>query len=159
MPAHVPRRVFARSFVITLAAIPACHHDDPPTYNPPPPATDVTHPSATPSASAIASVPPQLGPVADRGWYVTMNSGKCEASSNNMACPPGETCNPPPPKAYPCPTNVPANAMPISITHIIDAPNCTAEYQQPFSNAGCPPNMHCNPPPPKMISVSVPCPK
>ena len=65
----------------------------------------------------------------------------------DMQCPQGATCNPPPPQPYACPENV--TQYPVVI--VSDGTMCQTE-RAPMH---CPPHVACNPPPPKVV----PCPK
>jgi hypothetical protein len=88
MAAFRPRRVFAASFVITVAA---CSK----TANEPDPA-----------GSGSQSNPP--GRPFTEQWNVWKNSGVCEAS--NFECAPGVSCNPPPPRPITCPEGITESA-------------------------------------------------
>lgn len=148
MSAHVPRRIFAQSVIVTVAALPAiaCNnqsqpHANPPgptdtvTANPPPPTTTsapVAQASAAPTASAFVH--------GDSVWTVTQSNGKCLAMGS--AC---DNCNPPPPVPYECPTGIAVVSYPIVVTQPGNSQVCTAEYTQRS--------------PPHKVTVSVPCPK
>lgn len=159
MAAHAPRRAFAQSFVVTLAAaaaLPACKHDTPIIGNPPAP-TDT--PTASATAATIPSAAPSAGGHAEaETWTLSMSSGACEAMLD-VSCPAGERCNPPPPQAYPCPKDVAPSAYPLRLSSIPGSPSCKAELTEYGGGGNCPPDMHCNPPPPRQRVLNVPCPK
>ncbi len=169
MAAHVPRRVFAPSLVI-IAALPACNSpEDKPVQGPTTtPTTSVTIASPTstptPSASTTAAAPTatasaKTAPGED--WQIVRQSpaGTCTAYVN-MECPRGEMCNPPPPSDYPCPKDARAlNSLPNTLTRAAGSQQCVMDVVEVIGGGSCPPGMHCNPPPPHHISVTLPCPK
>lgn len=129
-----PRRVFASSFVITVAVSGLAAADTPASKKPPP------------------KEPPQAeAPKTDRHWRIYKQDKACFADSSADACPPpppgGPTasCNPPPPKKYACPENV---TLPVNIIQRANTTECYVDY----GNLSCPPNMACNPPPPKKLA-------
>lgn len=114
-------RALRRSFVATVAVSSACASEpqQPPqqhTHNPP--AVDVPEASAQAPASAapVASAPNRQG----AGWsdgvkrrekssmsigakdYLSLNPPRC-SFSHHVSCPPGVSCNPPPPTQVACP--------------------------------------------------------
>src|SRR5262245_27010607 len=121
MAARTPRRTFASSFVITLAAIPGCYRDatpaEPPHVNPPPP-----QPQPTPAPT------PTPAPQANRQWRITKDKGNCLAFAS-VTCPtapagqPQPTCNPPPPQKYACPDGM-ADGASLIVTQLAGAPDC-----------------------------------
>ncbi len=167
MPAHSPRKVFAKSFVTVLAlpmAVACAREEQPPPTNPPPPTTTAT-PNSTALATTTRNPPPptetatvQSGRLEQIAWSVSMSGGKCHATMN-LTCPQGATCNPPPPTDYACPKGVAQDEYPIQLTPIAGTSNCKATYTEYFSSGGCPPGASCNPPPPEEHTMTVPCPK
>jgi len=164
MSAHVPRNVFAKSFVtVALPIVVACGHEDPPPTNPPTPTatpTDSTAPLATqnpPPPTDTATLQP-TGRLEQIAWSVSMSGGKCHAMMN-VTCPQGATCNPPPPTDYACPKGVSQNEYPLQLTPIAGTSNCKAMYTEYFGSGTCPPGDSCNPPPPQEHTMTVPCPK
>lgn len=176
MASRTPRRVFAPSFVVTLAALPAISacvveqqapHPNPPapgTYvptpdNPPPPTPPAPEPTGTvalPPKGPIVNPPPPKGsgdpatptpPAKPREWILAKLGSDCEIRVP-VDCPVGVKCNPPPPQKIACPANVDLS-KPRKVTEI-GANECVVERDMPT----CPPNARCNPPPPPRI----PCP-
>ena len=169
MAAHVPRRIFAPSLVVTLAALPiACGSSQTPTANPPPPTQNPPAPTETASSSSQGATAPTATATttstvvstsdAAMQWTVTVLNGKCEAQYA-ATCPEGATCNPPPPSDYACPKDIPLNSYPLTVTKPARSQECTAEYTLRSSGGTCPPGAHCNPPPPRDVKKTVPCPK
>ena len=128
------RRVFAPSFVITVAAL------------------------ATPAAADKGKAPvkptvkPKVAaPKTDRHWYVSKQGKQCLADQSSDACPPppagqpARPCNPPPPTRYTCPKDVPA---PFRIVELAGSTDCYVDY----GASSCPENAPCNPPPPKKVA-------
>jgi hypothetical protein len=120
-----PRRRFAATFVITLAALPACgrtvDHRDP--VGPTQPATTDTNPrdhrgaaqswavAANPDGSCTAQGDNGGAPVkiacpagaSDGGLRITRETDGCYLMEPEPACPEGASCNPPPPQKVDCP--------------------------------------------------------
>jgi hypothetical protein len=173
MAARTPRRTFARPFVVTLAAAPACFVSSPPPQQPPPPQQQpqqqppppeqpqpppvvVTNPPrpTAPPGTAPNPPPPTTPSYADgTRWTVFKTQNGCTAAVK-VECPKAEpghpqpTCNPPPPRAYTCPDNV---SLEVPITIVATGGSC-------FVDTGpvhCPPRVMCNPPPPRPVA----CPK
>src|SRR5690242_8528117 len=126
MSARVPRRSFATPFVLTLAAVPACHSSSPqpaPPVQParndppaiveadPPPPTQAPDEQPPPQPVIVNPPPPSSAPPEQASWTVFRGKDGCMAAIK-VACPTGEagkpmrTCNPPPPFKYACPTGV-----------------------------------------------------
>lgn len=88
-------------------------------------------------------------------WSLSKRNGKCYVMGH-VDCPKGRpggpmpTCNPPPPREYPCPAD---GIISEGGTKTIqqDGNNCRIMPEMPK----CPPHTMCNPPPPR----DVPCPK
>lgn len=170
MSAHRPRKVFAKSFVVTVAALPlaaACAHEEPVHANPPagvlPDATASATPTNTapdPATSNATTASSRAGAASSMTWTIVRDSsGKCRAMVD-MTCPQGVSCNPPPPSAYTCPAEVPTDSYPLNVTAVAGSSMCETKIYEPSSSTGsCPPGAHCNPPPPQSHTVSVPCPK
>lgn len=178
MAAHLPRRVFAPSFVVTVAAVAmvGCQSQDPvqanspsasqpsaqpvssnappenpiavegPHVNPPPPMIA----SASPSSSAAT---PAIAFTEDRAWTVRREANGICDSQEDLACGPHQTCNPPRPSAYDCPTNV--FRFPAHVTARKGSTACKVMIITDPSS--CPPNADCNPPAPYEVVVA--CPK
>lgn len=156
MPAHVPRRTFAKSFVITVALLPtACEKSPGPPPNPPPP-----DPIPTTTAWQATSATPTATSAPAQEWSIAMwGDGKdCRLVFPSGDCPKGAMCNPPPPQPFPCVPNVPKTAYPLTLTQAAGSHTCTASYTV-FAENHCPPNVMCNPPPPRKETVTVPCPQ
>jgi len=147
----------------------ACNNQAQPHANPPGPTDTVTanppspvtgNPSTTATTSASVAQAP-VAPTAsafvhgDSVWTVTQSNGTCTAMME-AAC---DHCNPPPPSSYECPKSIAAASYPIEVTQRGNSQVCTAEYTQYSGGGNCPAGMHCNPPPPHKVTVSVPCPK
>jgi hypothetical protein len=171
MAAHVPRRIFATPFVLTLAAT-ACNSGTAPPPKDPDPAPSGTAPTAsaapttsasaapttsasaaptaTVAASATGSAPPAAPEVR---WTVDQDpkTKKCVAFVD-YACAPGVSCNPPQPQDYACPKAI--AHYPANVVRKSGATECTTRMVPDMS---CPKGMHCNPPPPH--DEPVPCPK
>lgn len=172
MSARAPRRSFSRSFVVTLAATPACFVQSstppsqsvsqpapgqPETTDPrpqqPPPETQspviIANPprpqQPPPGAQAPQQPvePPASQPVETK-WFVTKTGADCRASTPTT-CPPHAICNPPPPMPYTC---LDGFSYPLEIT-MVNGSSCTA-----VPHRDCPMNAKCKMPDP----VSVPCP-
>jgi hypothetical protein len=157
MPAHVPRRSFARPFIVTVAAAAsaaasiACEetvHD-----NPPRPRDGFGDPaaSATPAGSAppVASAPslPRT-----RHWDLTRDEQRKTCIIANRDCDTGKPCDQTP-SAYACPDDV--HHFPSIVVQDEGSPICHAIWDPgPIS---CPPGASCNPPPTQVVEV--PCPK
>lgn len=176
MAARTPRRTFASSFVVTLAAIPAasmgCNPPPPQSpgahghVNPPPPAYVEPATPATPAAEPAAPAPPpppaqppaaepaDAPPTHAARWHVTKRGDACMAQPH-VECPtgaPGQpvpTCNPPPPRAYECPPNMTEASL--TVERRPGDPACFVE-RAPMR---CPEGARCNPPPPRRVA----CPK
>jgi hypothetical protein len=170
------RRVLASPFVVTIAVLPACGSPPEPgtapnppgtsTVSTPPTATPTNPPAPNPTSDPIATPspttqPPTMNPPpttkpADDVWTLTKDGTTC-STSIQQSCPPGDSCNPPPPAAYPCPTD--AMTYPTTITRPANAKECTlAIHRAPTKMPSCPPGAHCNPPPMNMTRT-VACPK
>ncbi len=165
MAARAPRRSFARPFVITLAAAPACFvssstppsqpvsqaapgqpsQSDPAPATPPPSQSPVIvanppHPRPQGPAEQAPAPPPETR------WTITKTATGCQ-SMVDVTCPAGAMCNPPPPQPYECPKMV---KLPAKVT-TFGKDACVVE-REPVQ---CPPGAICNPPPPQRV----PCPK
>lgn len=173
MSARTPRRSFARSFVVTLAAVPACGGggggagSGPPMIgNPPAPEPTVPtsppeptpaptpDPTPTPAPGEPAQAKPGKAPDYSQHWIVTKNGATCLAQPR-VECPkgvPGQpmpTCNPPPASAYTCPDGM--GAGPITVVRYANTFDCVIEPPP----TRCPEGVRCNPPPPRRVE----CPK
>jgi hypothetical protein len=71
---------------------------------------------------------------------------------------PGARGNPPPPLAVDCPEAVAPSLYPFKLTRRAGSQECTGQVTE-YHNVQCPPNVHCNPPPPSTTSITLPCPK
>lgn len=133
-------------------------HANPPAPDPQPPPSAS---AATPAATAESTPAPQASgapmrmnpppPAPNRTFTIAKSAGKC-AAMEDVQCPSGATCNPPPPQPYPCPANV--TSYPAKLTEHADTGACTVRIH---SVVECPRGMNCNPPPPH--DDKVPCPK
>jgi hypothetical protein len=132
------RRVFAPSFIVTVAGSASLVGAEPAPPRPPP----VIHKNPP---------PPQHAPTTDRHWQVYQQDKKCFASNAADACPPPpkgapmRSCNPPPPAAYACPENV---TLPVKIIQRANTMECFVDYG-PMT---CPKGASCNPPPPHKLA-------
>jgi hypothetical protein len=150
MPAHIPRRVFAAPFVITVAA---CATPDT-TLPPQEPVT--LPPTADPVATSDPTVAPPNDPPTDPPtgaamWSINRNGNSCTAMMQTT-CPPDASCNPPPPSAYTCPPEV--SRYPATVRRAAGSAECAVLVMPDMT---CPRGAYCNPPPPH--DVKVPCPK
>jgi hypothetical protein len=142
MPAHVPRRSFAKPFIVTVAAVSAaCHEptvsDNPPSHNPPPQDTAVPSATTAPSASS-APIANDTPAAADQAWPLKRDDkNTCTAGT----------------APYACPTNV--TRYPATIRLAKGETECKVTIYPEMGS--CPPHAMCNPPPPH--DVVVPCPK
>ncbi len=101
--------------------------------------------------------PPAPTPVADkpfvgRRWQISAGDGKTCWAEPSVDCDPAvvhHTCNPPAPTKVTCP---PYNAG----NHVDEIAPDKCQMLLVMGGGHCPPNMHCNPPPPR--EVDVPCP-
>jgi hypothetical protein len=161
MAARSPRKLFASSFVVTLAAIPACGSPPPsqPPVSEPAPAQGSDHASPAPAgATGVITNPPPPQPAppsANRRWTIWKQQTGCVASVE-IKCPlpqhegdPAPTCNPPPPMSYACPADWDGKSQ-LVVVQYANTEGCVIE-PPPMK---CPPNTPCNPPPPR----PVPCP-
>lgn len=165
MSARTPRRTFTRSFVVTLAAVPACAGSG--TGGPPPPAyvepaepgssAGPVAPAPAPSAPTSPSEPAQPQPKpsdsAER-WVITKSGAMCLAYPQ-VECPkapPGQPvppCNPPPARAYTCPDGMTEPS--ITVVKYANTSVCEIEPKP----VQCPPKAACDHPPPRPVA----CPK
>lgn len=104
-----------------------------PTANPPGPVKPA-RPSAPPSSVAVPN-----------GRIVRSASGQCRMIYQ-ARCPVGARCNPPRPRAVPCPPALLPTARPGE--QIIRKSDGTCAG---FTPMDCPPQTRCNPPPPRPI--------
>jgi hypothetical protein len=119
---RAPRRRFAASFVVTLAALPACgrtvDHRDPvgPTQptdtssrdhrDAPNSWTVVANPDGSCTAQAQGAAPVKItcpDGAAGGGLSIMRNGNECMVMAPEPACPEGASCNPPPPQTIACP--------------------------------------------------------
>jgi hypothetical protein len=149
-----PRRTFAASLVMTIAAGPACvvSESKPAQTTPPPDPVIVANPP--PPENTTPAPPPtptqETPPAYQRNWTVTLEpNGNCLAYMD-VQCKKGATCNPPPPQPVACPTGITAKA-PIKIFAQANTWDC---YITP-PEVKCPEKTTCNPPPPRKTA----CPK
>jgi hypothetical protein len=129
----------------------------PPVTNPPMPGT-VVAPTPTPVVVVPPEPTPSTRPVADRdyAWSVYKRpDGNCFVTID-VKCPTGKpgmpmpTCNPPPPMAITCPTEM-AVAQTVTIMQYKGTNTCVI----PAPAVTCPPKTMCNPPAPTAVA----CPK
>ena len=154
MAARSPRKMFATSFVVTVAST-ACFT----TSNPPPsdpPRQPVTTPTEPMQPTGPTEPAPPTGATAgtdtyafDQRWTV-MKSGQTCSAHAHVDCPkpkkgePVMTCNPPPPMKIECPSGWDgANAL--TVVKYANQTECMVEPPP----VKCPPNVACNPPPPR----------
>ncbi|MEO7112248.1 MAG: hypothetical protein ABI183_17515, partial [Polyangiaceae bacterium] len=106
--------------------------------------------SAAPSSSAAA---PPVAFTEDRAWTIhRQQNGICD-SQEDLTCGPHQTCNPPRPAVYDCPTNV--SSFPAHVSARKGSTECNVMINGGVSN--CPPTAQCNPPPAHYVVV--PCPR
>ena len=165
MAARSPRKLFASSFVVTVATLPACFTSSPP----PPPAQPRQEPVAAqpapprPVEHSVVTNPPHPSPggtaqtaqtyAFDQRWTV-MKSGETCSAMADVECPkpskpggPVPTCNPPPPMKIECPAGWDGkNAL--AVVQYANTSECVIE-PGPMK---CPPNTKCNPPPPRKVA-------
>jgi hypothetical protein len=153
MAAHTPRRIFAPSLVIIVGAtLPACGEDQKQVVTPPP--GDTAAPTATASASTTQNAP-KTTPAEQ--WTITQEGTHCQAHVD-LTCAPDESCNPPPPRPYPCPKQ--ATSYPVALTKAAGSAECKLTYYEPSTSMGtCPKGAICNPPAPHQVTVTAPCPE
>src|SRR5690606_19445321 len=78
--------------------------------------------------------------------YHVDEQGRCHAHQSGGSCPPGATCNPPPPRVVPCtPEMLPVAANPEQVTRRADG-SCWGEPK-----IECEDGASCNPPPPRRV--------
>lgn len=179
MAAHLPRRVFAPSFVVTVATVAlvgGCQSKEPAPQSP-----TIAAPSAPPTSSGappegvtgpepihVNPPPPALSGSAapsdgaatspvpfteDRAWTIRRETNGICDSQEEIGCDPGRSCNPPRPAAYDCPKEV--RLFPARVTARKGSTECHVKVMGILG--GCPPGAQCNPPPPH--DVAVPCPE
>ena len=159
MAARSPRKIFASSFVITVAAA-ACVESTPPPQGPQP--TPAPAPAPDPSPVVVTNPPPpgpsQAGGSTqtynfDQRWTVFKRPNGCEAMAK-VECPkpttpggPVPTCNPPPPMKVACPDGWDGQD---ALTIVQYANQSTCMIEPPAMN--CPKGATCNPPPPRKVA-------
>jgi hypothetical protein len=160
MAARAPRKIFARPFVVTLAALPAACFSgttSPQVVPSPQPAQPGGEPAVvTDPPPPSGSTPTQSGPATytfDQRWLVTKSGDTCSAMAR-VECPkprhPGDpvpTCNPPPPMKVACPDGWDGAAA-LTIVQYANQATCMVEP----APVKCPPNAACNPPPPRKVA-------
>lgn len=156
------RRTLAASVVVTvsLAELACTSSSGGETRNPPPQELDTKKPdpepiSRNPPDPSAGEVPPEEKPPEEKppeeayGDKITiekMPDGTC-MEYVSVYCPPGDSCNPPPPREVPCPLPEPKVA-----TNVDQRPDgsCWESF-----DTKCPEGAKCNPPPPREVQ----CPK
>jgi len=171
MAARSPRKVFAKSFVVTLAATGACFTESaPPPQQPqqpqpqpvvqqPPPeqkpdvtvVTNPPHPTTTPASPGSPAKPATFD--YDQKWTVMKSGDKCSAMAR-VECPkpdkpggPVPTCNPPPPMKIECPKDWDGKQA-LTVVQYAHNEKCEVE-RAPMK---CPKGAMCNPPPPRYVA-------
>jgi len=157
------RRTLAASVVVTvsLAELACTSGTGGETRNPPPQQVDTKTPpdpepiSRNPPDPSAGEVPPEEKPPEEKppeqipGDKVTVEKqpdGTC-IEYVSVYCPPGDSCNPPPPREVPCPLPEPKLA-----DNVKQKPDGSCwEY----FDTKCPEGAKCNPPPPREVQ----CPK
>lgn len=146
------RRTLAASVVVTvsLAELACTSSPGGETRNPPPQALDTKKPepepiSRNPPDPSAGEVPPEEIP-GDKITIEKMPNGTCREYVD-VYCPPGDSCNPPPPREVPCP--LPEATVAKNVSQKSDG-SCWEYF-----NAKCPEGAKCNPPPPHEVQ----CPK
>lgn len=147
--------MFASPFVVTLAA---CGGPSTPPPNPPQPQQDTAAPSATATTSSAPTASSAQATAEPKTWTIQIDHTKCSAMVD-VTCPTGATCNPPPPSAYTCPKDVELLSYPLKVSMVAGSDQCQAKFRVYPGDGNCPPHVHCNPPPPHMSTITVPCPK
>ena len=177
MSARAPRRTFAASFVITVAAAPGCTTAPPrqETRPRPDPVVERDHRDEVPTPverdhrtepdrvePGPGNPPPPTPPVVvaddsppaatEQRWVLEMHDGKC-TTRVNVTCAkpepgkPMRTCNPPAPRAYTCLTGMTEGAS-LQIVQWAGAKDCVI----PPPTSHCPKGAMCNPPPPLKVA-------
>jgi hypothetical protein len=169
-----PRRAFAAPLVMTVAAIPACvvSQSDGPTTPPPHggaaesrdhrgeggDAPDVVANPPRPVAGdarvrsdvavterlELAEEPGDPAPSYERNWTVRIDAKGACLAYQDVQCPTGATCNPPPPQPVACPAGITVD-RPVHIFAQAGSHDC---YVMP-APVRCPERATCNPPPPR----------
>ena len=141
------RRVFAPSFIITVAGSASLVAAEPgPSKNPPAPVKPTP-----PAVKPVPKEPVKEAPKADRHWRIYTQDTTCFASDAADACPPPakgapmRSCNPPPPTKYACPDNA---TLPINVVQRAGSLECFVDY----GAMTCPKGASCNPPPPRKLA-------
>jgi hypothetical protein len=180
MAARTPRRNFARPFVVTLAAAPACYTAPAPPPPQPPPAAPAAEAQPAPPPTIVANPPPpesrtpppeptppiprrppnvnpppphDVGPADGTKWTVFKTKDGCEATFH-VECPHGEPGKPMPTCNPPPPrpyTCPPNVTLDHPITIVASGGTCMVEAPPMH----CPAGAMCNPPPPRRVE----CPK
>ena len=124
-----PRRRFAASFVVTLAALPACgrtvDHRDP----------------VTPTQPTTGDTSPRDHRDAPTSWVVVVAAdGSCTAQADGAAAPSKIAC--------------PPDAQPGAKLQVQKEPDGTCMVMPPMMD--CPEGMSCNPPPPQHVECPPP---
>jgi hypothetical protein len=57
-----------------------------------------------------------------------------------------------------CPKGVMDSSYPFKLTRAAGSKECTAQVTV-YHSVDCPPTAYCNPPPPSMTTLKLPCPK
>lgn len=157
MAARTPRKMFASSFVVTVASTACVTTSSPPPEpaRPQPVTTTPTQPTE-PTEPTQPTQPTEPGGAAPAGTYAfdqrwtVMKSGQTCSAHANVECPkpkkgePMMTCNPPPPMKIECPSGWDGtNAL--TVVKYANQTECMVEPPP----VKCPPNVACNPPPPR----------
>lgn len=128
------------------AVNPPTPHVNPPRTAPDPNTAPNTDPSSNTVQQTDPATPTQQAEL--RTWHVYKQGGSSDCYAvQNVSCPKGATCNPPPPtKLERCPSGL---EMPQGLTIREDSANSCAIY---YPMPECPKDMSCNPPRPQTIT-------
>lgn len=151
------RRALAKSFVVTMAALPACAGADgqkprDPVADPAP--SKPHNPSDCSSAgntsdSCIREKDPFPTTneviVRDDNWTITMNDGRCYVQAKRMCEP---NCKPAAQKEYECPPNYASMARDFTSIERTDKDTCMLFFT---GDTSCPKDAFCNPPRPRTV--------
>ena len=147
------RRTLAASVVVTvsLAELACTSSSGGETRNPPPQELDVEKPdpepiSHNPPDPSAGVQPPEEIP-GDKITIEKMPDGTC-MEYVDVYCPPGDSCNPPPPREVQCPEEM---ELPTAKNPDAVSVRDNGECYESLGNEGCPPDVRCNPPPPRRV--------
>lgn len=162
MAARSPRKIFASSFVVTIAACYTETATPPPQPPQQPPVTQ--HPHSRPDNPDVVANPPRPSPAQtyafDQRWTISKSGDTCTAMARvdcpkpNKAGDPVPTCNPPPPMKVACPGAEAGwdGKSPLAVVQYANQAECMVEP----APVKCPPNVACNPPPPRKVACPTP---